>query len=498
LFLFLLFIVVFTFLCVSLTIHGRLDGHLPTSEVLTQPRIFVVPTPSNNLRKGKGKEQPVEFPSWTRGTDPSWGTSKIQTDVNNPEAGVEVNVPSHWDGNLDFNEVVEGFSHIRCSDGVLRPMIFVSIASYRDYMCPLTVANILEMAVYPERIRFAVIQQNVPGLGDTRCDVPPEVPCDSDPSQTLCKHAHQIELYELDATTATGPVTARAIGSRFYHGERYQMQIDAHLEFIIGWDEDIIAQHKATKNDYAVLTTYLSEVVGSLNPDRTSRKTTIPIMCESTFTTNQQGSFLQHGSQPETNPPIKGVSIISPYYAAGFSFSSGKFVQQVPYDHNLPMIFQGEEISMGIRGWTHGYDYYTPQHSICFHYYSASKGTPRKHVPMFWDNANKHSGTAKKSMKRLTKIIKMNPDAEYVVPDEPSDLSQYGRYGLGKVREPETFYHIFGIDVARKVNAKRLCRYVCSGKLHNHVIKHLLPNGGPIDYSGDLKDFVVPNLEWHS
>ena len=33
----------------------------------------------------------------------------------------------------------------------------------------------------------------------------------------------------------------------------------------------------------------------------------------------------------------------------------------MPYDSYQPMVFQGEEISIGIRGFTHGYDFYAPR-----------------------------------------------------------------------------------------------------------------------------------------
>mgnify|MGYP001385833098 CR=1 FL=1 len=32
----------------------------------------------------------------------------------------------------------------------------------------------------------------------------------------------------------------------------------------------------------------------------------------------------------------------------------------MPYDGYLPMLFDGEEMSMGLRLWTHGYDLYAP------------------------------------------------------------------------------------------------------------------------------------------
>ena len=50
-----------------------------------------------------------------------------------------------------------------------------------------------------------------------------------------------------------------------------------------------------------------------------------------------------------------------------------------------PMLFQGEEIDVAVRAWTHGYDMYTPHNSVAFHPYHR-KSKP----PMFWENSNQH------------------------------------------------------------------------------------------------------------
>ena len=49
------------------------------------------------------------------------------------------------------------------------------------------------------------------------------------------------------------------------------------------------------------------------------------------------------------------------------------------------MVFMGEEISIGVRAWTHGYDMYAPQASVLFHEY-AQKSSRRRHVPKFWES----------------------------------------------------------------------------------------------------------------
>ena len=47
------------------------------------------------------------------------------------------------------------------------------------------------------------------------------------------------------------------------------------------------------------------------------------------------------------------------------------------------ILYKGEEIAIGIRGFTHGYDFYAPRDSVVFHEY-AEKSSRRKKIHMFW------------------------------------------------------------------------------------------------------------------
>ena len=72
------------------------------------------------------------------------------------------------------------------------------------------------------------------------------------------------------------------------------------------------------------------------------------------------------------------------------------------------MVFQGEEISIGLRGFTYGYDYYAAERSVCFHMYAIKENeAKRKKVPLFWENSQVYSGTGVRAMKRLNSIIHM-------------------------------------------------------------------------------------------
>ena len=204
---------------------------------------------------------------------------------------------------------------------------------------------------------------------DAKCSDPIES-CDSNPDQALCKYKDRVDVFQTEAELSVGPVFARHLGHRMYRGEYYAMQSDAHVTFVQDWDVDIISQLESTKDDMAVLTSYLTDIVGSIDKQGKSTRNTRPIMCNTDYEGSPQGKYLRHLSQPETVPSIKSTPQLAPYWAAGFSFSRGHFVVNVPYDLYQPMVFMGEEMSIGLRGFTIGYDFYAPERSVCFHHYA--------------------------------------------------------------------------------------------------------------------------------
>lgn len=238
------------------------------------------------------------------------------------------------------------------SGAVLLETIFVSVASYRDWQCSRTVESAFLRASHPERIRVAVVDQIRIGI-DPPCSVPPNGTCDVRPDQATCKYKSQIDYLTVDAELSVGPVFARHLGNRLYRGEYFAVQSDAHVEFANDWDSDIIEQWHSAKNEMAVLSTYLSGVEDHIDlttGNRTSQSR--PIMCQSDFEGTGRGKHLRHGQQPEGIPYIHDMPTLHPFWAAGFSFGRGHFLVNVPYDQHLPWIFQGEEISIGLRGFS--------------------------------------------------------------------------------------------------------------------------------------------------
>ena len=219
----------------------------------------------------------------------------------------------------------------------------------------------------------------------------------------------------------------------------------------------------------AVLTTYPSDISGSIDPNtHQSLHPARPIMCVSDFEEQGAHKHLRHGQQPEGPPGIRGQPTLHPFWAAGFSFARGHFVIQVPYDQYLPMVFQGEEISIGLRAFTHGYDFYAAERGVCFHMYAINENAERrKKIPLFWENGKLYQQAAKPAMKRLNALIGM---ADWPPSEWPQDDKEL--YGLGQVRQKEKFFKTFGIHVKEQTVEHHLCRFV--GKPMMKVRRSLL------------------------
>jgi hypothetical protein len=183
---------------------------------------------------------------------------------------IGLKVPRFWEPTPETDPIKVG-SKINGQD-----TIFLMIASYRDFQCRETITSAFTRADHPERLFVGAVDQTV--AGDIGC-LDLAVPCSADPSQPICKYRDQISIYPMDAQFATGPVTARHVGDRMYRGQTFVMQMDAHCYFVNHWDTFIIKQWQQTGNEMAVLSSYLTDVQGSLTPAGDSTRDTRPIMC---------------------------------------------------------------------------------------------------------------------------------------------------------------------------------------------------------------------------
>jgi [Skp1-protein]-hydroxyproline N-acetylglucosaminyltransferase len=270
--------------------------------------------------------------------------------------------------------------------------IFVSLGTYRDPYCPMTLKSLFANANSPKNVFVALFQQNCfeavcrtgvlqgGGMEDTGTDVNCyEEFCKSPEGQTsnACNNGN-IRLFNVNESESLGPYMARYFGSKFYRGEEYYLQIDSHSEFVENWDQKLIKMVADAPAKKPIISTY--------PPDSSMswRNTAGFRMCDSEFATSQiewQIIRLSPSRSYESKP--RSEPTYAPFVAAGFFFAPAQFLHDVPFDPLLPWIFMGEEISMSARVWTAGYDIFSPTINVLNHYYV------RRHYPKFWESVNR-------------------------------------------------------------------------------------------------------------
>ena len=290
--------------------------------------------------------------------------------------------------------------------------IFLSVASYRDRECTQTIESAFHQAKHPELLFVGVCEQNK----------------DKSESCTCCpEYAQQIRTKHLTHTEAKGPTYARYWCSLLWEGEEWFLQVDSHMKFTKAWDEKCREMMREIGS--------LKAVVSAYPPTPGQMKTSgSPVMCSGKFS-GALPSF-KAGWAPARAAPFPSPK---PFAAAGFLLVAGTFLRDVPFDPYLPHLFQGEEILLSARLWTHGYDFYTPNLKVCSHDYG------RKGSPKFWNDDNNTKCRARAEM-RAKYILGVSPK-DSVLPDF---LVASRLYGLGKTRSLKSFWKKAGLNFKTK------------------------------------------------
>jgi len=306
--------------------------------------------------------------------------------------------------------------------------IFVSLASYRDALCPETLKSLYENAKNPGRVFVGICQQN-------NASEDPDCKATADPKVPMS----QVRILRLDYLEAKGPTHARYLCSTLFEGEDYFLQIDAHCKFAKDWDAKLIkmvSDLKASGVEKPMLSHYTPDIGTHGNPPKK-----ITTICKAFF--NKKGMISFEGAghrEPAALPEINA------FIAGGMFFAESKFLSEVPFDPNLPFLFVGEEILQSARFWTHGWDIFTPNENVVFHFYT------RKDSPHFWDI--KRKVTDKDATIKVRKLLGLPQKGSI-----PLQLDVHvDRYGMGTKRSLKDFYKHAGINISKKTVTKSFCQ----------------------------------------
>ena len=318
-----------------------------------------------------------------------------------------------------------------CSQIPETESIFVSIASYRDPECPHTLQSLFRTAACPLRVFVGICDQSYAH--------------DIDPLDRYLRMARNeeytykdnIRVYRMDASEARGPMLARHMIQRYlYRQEKYYLQIDSHTLFTPNWDLELVRELNAcfSVSEKPVLTTY---------PDDYSHRSRY----KGSQASRPPGSYLRfkkindQWKLPELEAPKFRHVPLSPmpslFWAAGFSFSLGSVVRDVPYDCYCDYVFFGEEIQMCARMWTHGYDFFHPTRMYVFHMWS------RDYRPTFWEQLQddqERKALQKRGYARLKAVFGSTASPE-------ANMTEIATYGLGTVRSLQAYEAYCGVDL---------------------------------------------------
>jgi glycosyltransferase involved in cell wall biosynthesis len=305
--------------------------------------------------------------------------------------------------------------------------IFISIASYQDPLLVSTIYSAYNNASDKDALVFGVCDQS------------------DEPDNILgIEFAEQINYEHVDPLFAKGPCWARHRAQSSFKDEDYFLQIDSHTQFSPDWDMRFISQlnkieQLGSRDDYfskPIITSYprsfqvLDFDQGLFRLNNGDKHTQV-------ITYRKDSIFLKGSFSRQIGIPTKHMDITHAYLmAAGCIFVRGEFVNEIPYDGNY--YFYGEELSMALRAFTHGYSFFHIPEVPLFHLYTDTSNLPRK---LHWDpeddknRAIKWNELERKSLARLDSLFAGNIE---------------GFMGLGTKRNLDDYAKLSGIDLRKK------------------------------------------------
>ncbi|RXK85850.1 GlcNAc-transferase family protein [Filimonas effusa] len=285
-------------------------------------------------------------------------------------------------------------------------LIFVQIAAYRDPQLLPTINSMLQNARTPEQLRICICRQYHP---DDKFD-----------NVDIFRKDNRFTIIDVFYADSKGVCWARNLIQQHYNGEDLTLQIDSHMRFAKDWDHKLtlmLASLQSTGIRKPLLTGYPPAFEPDI-PFSTETPVAPSYMQIEGFTSAGIPTFIakrltdwQHLSAP----------IPARFYSAGFCFTVGIFCTEVPHDPDIYYI--GEEISIAVRAYTHGYDLFHPHQTVIWHQYE------RKGVNNHWDDHTLWRLKDQSSFEVVRNLLTGKYGKEYQYgPGTERSLAEYERY----------------------------------------------------------------------
>jgi hypothetical protein len=291
--------------------------------------------------------------------------------------------------------------------------IFVQIASYRDPQLLPTLQDMLNHADYPENLRIGIAwQHNIEDTWDNLNEY---------------KNDTRFRIIDINYIDSKGVCWARNAVQQLYQNETYTLQIDSHHRFVKGWDTLLINMLKDLQSK-GFAKPLITSYIPSFDPENDPES-----RVQSPWKMNFD-RFIPEGAiffLPANFDSFDDISepLLARFYSAHFAFSIGKFVMEVQHDPNL--YFHGEEISIAVRAFTHGYDLFHPNKLICWHEYTRKGRKKQWDDDKFWTVKNKNSHERNRKLFGMDGVL--------------NDIN-FGKYGFGSERSLNDYEKYAGIQ----------------------------------------------------
>ena len=299
------------------------------------------------------------------------------------------------------------------------PNIFVQIAAYRDPQLLPTLREMDRTAFHPELLRFGICRQfhahdKFNDLSSYRTD-------------------RRVRLIDVPCHLSRGACWARSLTQQFYWGEEYTLQIDSHMRFATGWDGALLDMFQQLQASCGVARPLLTAYLPMFDPgsDHPGKRDTAPSqMIFNRFTAD---GVLLNRSRARPEWRALQFPVRARFFSGHFAFAEGRFRARSPYDPYL--YFHGEEISMAVRAYTHGYDLFHPHRTVLWHCYE------RRYRDRHWDDHPDWYKADGASHARVRALLSASPDK-----------ADFGCYGLGKARSLRDYERFASISFTKRIS----------------------------------------------
>lgn len=296
----------------------------------------------------------------------------------------------------------------------VEPEIFIQIASYRDPQLGGTIRSLIAQASAPQRLRLGLCIQ-VGEHDHLSCGLP-SLPA----AHELRGATLKIDLVTAEASR--GVCWARARTQTLWNGEPFILQIDSHMCFAAGWDQELLQSWARCADPKAILSCYPNAFK---LPDHCDTEQ-LPVLGAQRF--DEHGILRLHGINRFRYPDeVPDHPLPTAMVAAGLLFGPAEWLQHVPYDPEL--YFYGEEISLALRLWTHGFNFYNPDRLLIFHLYKTSGNGS----PTHWAD---HSSWSEYNARSLARVKALTHGHHVEAP-----------FGLGTVRTLQEWQEWSGVNL---------------------------------------------------